>query len=117
MTFVSNDSVRIEARGVSKTYHYAEIGFKDGRTADKADSIWEFFHALACLDSEASWDNVDKEGRTLDLSSNKVEARVRRLRKRLREVMGLDDDPFDPYHKVNAYRTRFTLRDDTQDCA
>ena len=46
-TVLSNESVRIKARNISKAYTFAELGFKDGRTPDKPTKVWCFFILLA----------------------------------------------------------------------
>lgn len=40
-----------------------------------------------------------------------AKAKIKIIRKRLREVMQIDDDPFKPYRRVKAYKTKFRIID------
>jgi len=111
MGFVSNDALRIQARGISKTYNFAEIGFKDGRRSDRPNSRWGILKdGFAKYDGELSW-KTDLPKKTQD----RLKATVKDIRKLLKTIMQIDDDPFYPYREVHAYKTRFELRDDTPD--
>jgi len=102
--FISDDEIRIRARDQLKTYHYAQIGFWNEKTGNPI-KLWEFLLLLA-LDEEISWDtNISS-----DMSTH-AKSYVYQLRKRLKEIMRIDDDPFADYRKVKAYRPRFTLKD------
>jgi len=39
-----------------------------------------------------------------------IPKRVERLRHKLREMFGIDEDPFKPYHEVRGYEPRFMIR-------
>ncbi|RJQ74156.1 MAG: hypothetical protein C4519_17170 [Desulfobacteraceae bacterium] len=107
ISFVSNDSIRIQARGKSERFTFAEIGFKDGRKGDLPDSIWKFFRdGLAANGGEIHWktklDSTDK---------GKLKAIISKLRARLKSITGLKEDPFFPYRRTHGYNTKFTLID------
>lgn len=107
ITFVSNDSIRVAAKGVSKRFTFSEIGFKDGRKGDLPNALWDFLHLLARMEGTFSW--ADKGRRP----TNATAKNVSKLRKKLKSLMGLDDDPFLPYSKSGGYRCKFTLRDES----
>lgn len=114
ITFISNESIRIKAGKVSKKFHFSEIGFGDRRSADKPNKIWEYFHALAQLSGELSWDDpLDLGGRPVDINRDVAQKRLSILRKTLQTIVGIEDNPFYTYRKKGLYKTRFSLRDET----
>jgi len=117
ITFISGKSIRIKAGGVSKIYHYAQIGFVDGRIGDKSSKLWGFFHGLAKVNGEFDWGlPMDLGGRFVDLGDRtQVYKWVSDLRKILKRIMGLTDDPFYPFWSKRKYETRFTLRNEAFD--
>lgn len=105
MVFVSNDSVRVSARDVTKTYTFAEAGFKDGRKGDRPDTRWAFLQRLAKHGGNLDWNaNWDRKVR------GRLKAAISNLRKRLQDLMGIEDDPFHRCREMKAYRTKFQLR-------
>ena len=111
MTFISNDSIKVKARGVAEVYTFAEIGFKDRRKGDVPNSRWKLFkEGFARHNGEVSWEKpLAKKDR------DNLKAAVKEIRKRLRAFMGIEDDPFCPYRQVKAYKTKFSLSDETPD--
>lgn len=107
--FISNDSIKISAKDVAKKYTYAEIGFKDARKIDSPDSIWKFFKkGFASHNGEINWKtDMPKENK------NNLKKVVSQLRKRLRAVIEIEDDPFYLYYKVKGYKTKFNIKDNT----
>ena len=107
LEFVSNDSLRIKARNITKRYTYAELGFKDNRKGDLPDSKWEILkEGFARFAGELSWETpIDPRWK------KNLKSTVKELRKRLKSIMSIDDDPFYPYRKIKAYRTRFKIKD------
>jgi hypothetical protein len=103
VTFSTGDSeiVRLSARDVSRRYSFAELGFSDRRT-QKPDKVWIFFRALA----EEQGEIRRKDAAATD----QAKAYVAALRRRLREIFGIDGDPFRPYREKNAYVARFIVR-------
>jgi hypothetical protein len=108
VTFVSDDSVRIEARGTKKVYSYGEMGFKDGRRADRPDQRWIIPRELAKHKGELSWGSELEEK-----VRGAVKAAVKDIRKRLRGLMRITDDPFYGYRQERAYWTKFRLKDES----
>ena len=105
IAFVSNDSIRIRSGNRDKTFSYAELGFKDSRKVDTPNSHWIVFHTLAEC-GEISW-KIDVDQKT----RNQAQKAIQAIRKTLKEITGLDDDPFENYRKVKAYRPKFKLVD------
>lgn len=106
IVFVSDDSVRVSARDVRETYLFSEMGFKDRRKGDRPDSRWAFLRELAAHEGRIDW-------QTKSLSSeqrNRAEKAISTVRKRLKTLMGIEEDPFHLYRSRKAYETRFTLR-------
>ena len=104
--FTSNDSVKIAARGRSKIFRFAEIGFADARKNDSPDFQWELLQYIARHNGRLSWDD-EASARVRD----GAKAKIKVIRRRLNEVMQIDDDPFEPYRKVKAYMPKFTITD------
>lgn len=105
-TFLSNELVRVEAKGFSKKYQYSELGFTDKRKGDTPDTRWSILKTFAKCDGEIGWD------RAIDTKQkNIMSAAVRDIRKRLKTFFNINDDPFHPYRKTNSYLTKFTIKD------
>lgn len=103
--FVSNDSIKVTGRGVSKRYLFVEIGFRDGRRGDRPIPLWSTFQKLAEQDGAIKW-NLWRA--TTSRATSKAMSRIRKL---LQEFMGIEDDPFRPYEERKSYVTKFELRD------
>lgn len=111
MQLVSNDSMRIAAQNVSERLTYAEMGFKDERKGDLPDKQWEALKKFAYKKGEISWDpGVQLTEEQLKIQS-KIQSRVKTIRKRLKDFMGIDNDPFYSYRAFKAYKTKFKIED------
>jgi len=83
---------------------YVDLGLVDGRTASKTPSeVWGFFLAIAKAGGSMTW--RDKT------ASDNNRRRKCSLAGALREVFGLDTDPFKPYRTSDGWRPKFTLVD------
>jgi len=104
--FISDELVRVEAKGVSKKYLYSDLGFTDKRKGDSPDTRWAILRLFAERNGEITWksgiDNKEK---------NRMTAAVRDIRKRLKDFFNIDDDPFHNYRKTSSYKTKFTIKD------
>lgn len=103
--FLKDDVVEITAGPVRERRSFAEMGFQDGRVDhSKPDILWKLLQILAeedgCL---RLCDKPNVQGKWI------TQRHISDLRKRLRSYFGIEEDPFKPYHRVNAYETRFTL--------
>lgn len=104
--FVSDQSVRVTALDKSRRYTFAEIGFKDGRRGDMPDGRWAYLRLFAKMHGEIppSTDLGAKIWRG-------VPKAVQDIRQRLQVFMGINEDPFMPYHDVSGYMTRFVIQE------
>jgi len=105
-TFLSNELVKVEGKGVSEKYQYSELGFTDKRKGDTPNTRWAILSEFAKNNGEISWksDINNKE-------KNRMTAAVRDIRKRLKKEFNINDDPFYPYRNTNSYKTKFTIKD------
>lgn len=87
------------AGGEERTPH--QMGLAHARNPSKRSVLWRLLLLLA----EEKAIGVDSKNR-----SSAIPKRIERLRRRLHEVFGIDDDPFKPYHEVRGYEPRFVIR-------
>lgn len=105
LVFTAKDTVRIEtSSGFSRVYTFGELGFRDNRTDGRHDSRWGLLWSLARR-GEISWRQPAEK-----MNVDRVKAAIGDLRRRLKQVFGIDEDPFLRYRSVKAYRAKFTLR-------
>ncbi len=104
IAFVSDTEIKVRARDQIKKYRFDHIGFKNKKNG-KPNILWWLLRVLAEKGGELSWDNSGNY--ESPLNPNQVQSNVKRLRKILRNFMGIEDDPFEPYNQVKAYQTRF----------
>ena len=110
VTFVSNETLEIRARGIIKKYNFAQLGFQDSRKVDSPNTLWRLLKDYFASEYlEIAW---ERSNLPLDLMKN-MQKRVSRLRKHLKEIMGIEEDPFSPYREVRAYSPKFSIRDQT----
>jgi len=105
-TLLTHEMVRVEAKGVSKKYHYSVLGFTDRRKGDSPDNLWTLLCTFAKLNGEISWDAKINEK-----MKNNISTSVRVIRKRLKEFFKIKDNPFHPYKSTRSYITKFTIKD------
>jgi len=122
--FTSNDTVRIRAGGITKNFHYAQIGFKDDRKTDSSDMLWRLLKVgFAANNGEIDFDST---GNLTTKQINQMKANVKRLRKKLKAIFVLDEDPFEPYRRTEedpagevqrittkSYKLKMSIRDET----
>jgi hypothetical protein len=104
--FTSNESVKIAARGRSKSFGFAEIGFADARQVGSPDPQWTMLQYIARHNGRLSWSDKADAG-----VRHGAKTKIKVIRRRLKAVMHIDDDPFEPYRKVKAYMPKFTITD------
>jgi hypothetical protein len=109
--FLSDTAVRVRAGGTAEEDTFAEFGFKDGRSAEKPDKLWWLLRVFARVNGELTWEMSQKLVTNIGLTPAAVKTSVKELRKRLRAVLGIKDDPFHPYRKAGGYRVKFTILD------
>lgn len=107
IAFKSHDYVVVSARDQLRRYHYAELGFADKRKGDKPNTLWLFLKDLAKLERISWRENIDQETRS------KAQKKISDIRRILKNLMGVDDDPFHPYSSEDGWRPKFCLTDDS----
>jgi len=106
-TFLSNELVRVEAKGISKKYNYTDLGFTDRRKGDVPDTRWAILSNFAKNNGEITW-----KTRITKKEKNTMTAAMRDIRKRLKKAFNINDDPFHSYRETNSYKTKFTIKDE-----
>ncbi len=102
--FVSDHQLQIRiAEGAWHTRNYTEMGFEDRRTG-LPDKSWQMLCKLA--ENGGSVENVTEAGVT---EWRKVEKRMQKIRQCLREILGIDVDPFEPARKARGYKAKFRI--------
>ncbi|MCI0721720.1 MAG: hypothetical protein L0338_22515 [Acidobacteria bacterium] len=102
--FVSDHQVQVWVGDNSEARNYSEMGFEDRRNG-LPDSSWEVLRQLAerrgaiKRSSEAGVDRWSK-----------VEKAIQKIRERFRLVFEIEDDPFEPFHRVHCYKTKFQIK-------
>jgi len=107
IAFISDNEIRVEAKGLAEQYVYDEIGFEDKRAGGKG-KLWDVLRALAMLKGSATVDDLENASKDrINVSKD-----ISRLRKILFKLMGIKGDPFCGYKERECYETKFTLRDE-----
>jgi len=110
IAFISDNDIRVEAKGLTEQFSYDEIGLDDKRDGGKG-KLWDVLRALAMLKGSATEDNLANASK----GKNNVSKDISRLRKILYKLMGIKGNPFHNYKnykKHQYYQTKFTLRDE-----
>ena len=108
--FISNDAAKISVGKLTKTFMFAEMGFKDHKKGDQPDSLWRTLQTVfGRSNGEVAWktDRIDPKARA------NLKTQVKQLRKRLQSFFGIEDDPFEPYRPIKAYKTKFKVVDES----
>jgi hypothetical protein len=104
MTFLSGDSVEISAQGTRATFMFSDMDFVDGRRKDRPDMNWVLLQEMAAQGGELDW------SKTISAKlRNNASAKISKIRDRLKAVLGIDDDPFEPYRRAKGYKPKFKL--------
>ncbi len=101
MRFLSRETVEITTPDSRRLCNFAELGFEDRRTSGAPNTAWVFLRQLALA--------KDNEIKRPVGEPAKVEKAVQALRKRLKDLFGLGDDPLRPYRQVKHYAPKFKL--------
>ena len=84
-----------------KEFRCHEAGFENRKTG-KPINAWMLLCEIAKNDGK-----VDRPTNRDDVS--KLEKAVQELRKRLNQMLGLTEDPFEKYRKVRCYKAKFKI--------
>jgi len=101
ITFISEEAVEIRAGVPLGVKNFIELGFKDNRGANRPDQKWELLKSLGRNCGSISW--KDKS------ASSKYKPYFKTIRKRLRALFKIDDDPFFSYRQTGSYKTKFSI--------
>lgn len=101
MRFLSRETVEIATPDSRRHYNFSELGFEDRRKSGAPNTAWVFLRELALAKGNEFKRPLSEPA--------KVEKAVQALRKRLKDLFGLDDDPFHPYRRVHHYAPKFKL--------
>lgn len=100
ITFISDEAVEIRVKDPLGVKNFIELGFKD-RRSNKPDRKWEILKLLAQNQGSISWKEKS--------ASSKLKPHIKVLRRRLRDLFKMSDDPFFPYRQTNSYKAKFTI--------
>jgi hypothetical protein len=103
---ISNEAIEISARGVKKRYTFAELGFEDGRKGDIPDLQWPVLVDVLGRSAAIPTTGVQDPSKL-----GKLKKKVSIIRKRLCDVVGLADDPFERFVYRKGWNARFTTSD------
>ncbi len=101
--FVSDHQVQLWVGDNSEARNYTEMGFEDRRKGSP-DSSWRVFRGLAeCRGTIKNPSDAGVE------RWPQVEKAIQKIRERLRLIIGIDADPFEPFHKARGYAAKFVV--------
>lgn len=106
ISIMSKDSLKIEVGGISERFTYAEIGFKDNRKGDMPDGNWDALLVFAEYNGV-----IDKHTNINPILKHNLKSRVKVIRYRLKRLMNMEDDPFAPFKKHQAYKLIPPIKD------
>ena len=102
--FLSSETAEIKAREIREGRNFAEMGFMDNRSKSP-DKLWKVLILFGQHNGEISWETLD-----LPIAiQNNLKKHIHRLRYRLKQLFQIDDDPFEKYRKVKAYKSKFKI--------
>ena len=107
VTFISSESLKIEACGVIGKYHFSEIGFKDERKGDRPNTLWELLLLLARYNGYLAAKERSLPGRKGSFRAHAFTE----LRNSLKAILGIKEDPFEAYKEANGYKAKFQIED------
>lgn len=104
MTLVSLDSIRIKAHGYTNVYHFIELGMQDKRSKEKSNDSWKLLSLFAMEGGTVKHSDIDKTRRYTE-----PKKAISDLRKKLKQVFGLQENPIDNYESRVGYKTKFQI--------
>lgn len=105
---VTDLDVAVTVRGRSAKYSFAEAGFEEERKGGVPDLLWRLLRVFALRGGVVPFDAEELSQRELV----NLKRQVSELRRRLRALLQLEDDPFRPTRTSRRYETRFTISTD-----
>ncbi len=105
MRFLDEENLEIRAgRKPLGAKKFTVLGFENKKT-ERPDTLWVTLWALGQLDGELSWKMADHTEKI----DPKMKKNISILRNRLKNLFGIYEDPFYPYIKKRAYKTKFRI--------
>ncbi len=101
---VDDLSLAVRVGTVAREFGFAAAGFENRRTKGVPDELWTLLRVLARRRGELG----PEDG--VATKSGGLKTKVSALRKRLRALLALADDPFHPNLTGQPYRARFAIR-------
>lgn len=105
ITLISLDSIRITARDFKQTFHFSELGMKDQRSSEKADSNWRLISLFALKNGTVTFTEIEE---TRYYSEPKKAISI--LQKKLKQLIGLQDNPIENYKSRVGYKAKFYIK-------
>lgn len=102
--FLSREAAELIAGKIREGRDFREMGFMDRRTHGP-DRLWFTLLYFGKHRGEISWETV---GITLPMQKN-LKSYIKDIRKRLKFLFQLEDDPFKNYRRERAYVTKFRI--------
>lgn len=102
---VGSEHVEITVGKVARRFHFAEVGFADGRTAAKSDRVWALLRLFAARGGTVPSRSGGGAG-----VPDRIKQTVATLNNRLQTLLQLDERPVQHVAKKNEYRARFSIR-------
>ena len=104
LRFTSDFQVQIWVRDESGTRNFAEMGFEDRRgTGDKPTMGWQLLKQFAECGGVLPPFEFNDSKRAV------IEKQVQTIRKRLKGLFGIQEDPFHKFRLNQAYRAKFHI--------
>ena len=105
---INNEEIRVAVNSISKKYNYKEMGFSNKRTKDKIPiEAWSLLTAgFAINKGVINWDSGLEAKR-----QDTLKHQLSNLRKKLKEFMGIDDDPISKWSKTKGYKLKIRIYD------
>jgi hypothetical protein len=101
--FTSDHAFQVHVRAQPGPFrNYTEAGFEDAKTGNPVSS-WKTLREIATQGGQIERPHSSPK------SVSRLEKQIQDLRRRLRALFGLQDDPFFPYREVKCYRTKFEI--------
>ena len=101
ITFPKLHFMRAIVRGEIRKWHYNELGFGDGRQKGfRPDKAWTALLMIVTR-GPLSLEDFDRDRNNISKHT------ISKLRKRLKQIFQINDDPFHSYWKKHAYIPRF----------
>ena len=103
---LSNEMIEIKAEECKGRYTYHDLGFKDARKGDDHNKLWGVLLAFGNQGGSIDWESCHQIK-----DENQLKKDVQRIGKQLKGFIGIDNSPFNTYHKTRGYEAKFSFKD------